>query len=73
MYRVYDSERKCWIRDKVYMTPEEEVLTYNHSVFGLIKLSSRTDSIVFHRDIELYDKNNVLQILPCSISILIDQ
>ena len=60
-YRVYDTEQKCWLYDKVYLTPKDELLTYNHSILGWVKLSSISqDRYVYHRDIGLYDKNGTL-------------
>ncbi len=60
MFRVYNNEKKRWIRDKVCMTPEGELLAYNHSILGWVKLSSASQDNVYHRDIGLYDKNNIL-------------
>ncbi len=61
-YRVYDTKEKRWIKNKVYLTPDGELYIINQSVLGWTKLSHvlSGDRYVYHIDIDLYDKNDVL-------------
>lgn len=61
-YRVYDVERKEWVKDNIYLTPDDGLFKIKQSVFGLIKvpLELSLDRYIYHRDIGLYDKNGVL-------------
>lgn len=60
-YRVYDTKEKCWIKNKVYLTPDGELYIINQSVFGWIKLplALSQDRYVYHKAIDLWDKKNV--------------
>lgn len=62
LYRVYDTEKKHWVKDNVYLNPDGELFLIKRSVFGWCKvpLSLSQDRYVYHNDIELYDKNNEL-------------
>lgn len=59
MYRVFDTKRRKWITEKVYLTPDEEVYIEKKSIFGLKKLVSDS-RYVYHRDINMLDKNEML-------------
>lgn len=58
-YRVYDTEEKRWIDNKIYLTPDGELYIMNQSVLGWTKLSPELsqDRYVYHRAINLWDKN----------------
>lgn len=58
-YRVYDTEEKRWIDNKIYLTPDGELYIINRSVLGWTKLSPELsqDRYVYHRAINLWDKN----------------
>ena len=59
-YRVYDTEKKCWVKDNIYLSPNDELFRIKRSVFGRIKkpILLTQDRYVYHNDIELCDKNN---------------
>lgn len=61
-YRVYDTEKKKWIKDNVYLNPNGELFLIKKSMFGMVKvpLALSQDRYVYHEDIELYDKENNL-------------
>lgn len=58
-YRVYDTEEKRWIDNRTYLTPDGKLYIMNQSVLGWTKLSSELshDRYVYHRAINLWDKN----------------
>ena len=62
LYRVYDREKKNWIKNNVYMTPDGELYKIKSSLFGWSKvpLTLDGDRYVCHRAIDLYDKNQEL-------------
>lgn len=62
MYRVYDNKLKKWLKEDVYLTPNDELVKIKQSAFGLVKvpLVLSQDRYVFHRDINLYDKDSNL-------------
>lgn len=59
-FRVYDNEEKKWIKENVYLNPDGELFLIKQSLFGMIKvpLALSQDRYTYHRDIDLYDKNN---------------
>ena len=61
-YRVYDLEQKCWASDNIYLNQNDELFLIKQSLFGMIKvpLELSHDKYVYHKDINLYDKNNRL-------------
>lgn len=61
-YRVYDTEKKQWVRDNIYLSPEDELFLIKKSIFGMVKipLALDTDRYICHKDINLYDKNETL-------------
>lgn len=58
-YRVYDTQEKQWIYNKVYMKPNGELYVINQSVLGWTKmpLALSQDRYVYHKAIDLWDKN----------------
>lgn len=62
MYRVYDTEEKKWIKDNVYLSSDGELFLIKQSLFGMTKvpLVLSQDRYIYHEDIGLYDKENVL-------------
>lgn len=61
-FRVYDTDKKKWIKENIYLSPNEELFLIKPGLFGTIKvpLALDTDRYVFHKDINLYDKKNRL-------------
>lgn len=62
MFRVYDNERKEWLKKNIYLSPDGELFLIKQSLFGMVKvpLALSPDRYIYHRDINLYDKENVL-------------
>ena len=61
MYRVYDNKEKKWVREGIYLSPNNDLSTSKKALFGAEKLSLASEHrYTYHRDIELYDKNNNL-------------
>ena len=60
-YRVYDNEKKCWVKDDIYLNPNGELFLVKRSAFGLIKLplALSQERYMYHRAIDLWDKNDV--------------
>lgn len=58
-YRVYDTKEKKWVWNKVYLTPSGELYIINQSVLGWTKmpLALSQDRYVYHKAIDLWDKN----------------
>lgn len=61
-YRVFDNERKEWVKKNVYLTPNDELFLIKQSLFGMIKVPLALDAnrYIYHKDINLYDKNGIL-------------
>ena len=59
MFRVYDNVEKCWIKDDIYLSPNDELFKIKQSLFGMVKVPLALDSerYIYHRDISLQDKN----------------
>lgn len=62
MFRVYDTEKKQWLKNNVYLSPDGELFLIKQSLFGMVKvpLILSPDRYICHKDIILYDKENVL-------------
>ena len=60
MLRVYDNEQKQWVKDDIYLNTNDELFLIKKSLFGMTKIPLDSDTYVWHKDIDLYDKNNVL-------------
>lgn len=59
-YRVYDTEEKKWVDNETYLTPDGKLYAMNQSVFGRTKLYELPqERYVYHRGIDLWDKENV--------------
>lgn len=59
-YRVYDNERKEWIRDNIYMNVDEDLFKIKQSLFGMTKIPLDAERYIYHKDIGLYDKDSKL-------------
>ena len=60
-YRVYDNEQKEWVKDNVYLSPNDELFRITKSALGMVKiLALDADRYIYHKDINLYDKDEVL-------------
>ena len=59
MFRVYDIEKKKWIKDNIYLNSDGELFLIKRSIFGWIKrlIALSADKYIYHRTIDLYDKN----------------
>lgn len=62
MFRVYDTEKKCWIKDDVYLSLSGELFKIKQSLFGMVKIPMALDSdrYICYKSIGLYDKENTL-------------
>ena len=62
MFRVYDTHKKEWVKDKIYMSPDGDLYILKTSIFSGAKLELLPDDdrYICHKDIELYDKENKL-------------
>lgn len=60
-YRVYDTKKKCWVKDNVYLAPDGELFMIKRMLFGLIKRLPilSPDRYIYHRNINLQDKNSL--------------
>lgn len=57
-FRVYDNEKKTWLRDNVYLNPNGELFLIKQAIFGMAKVPLALDSerYIYHEDIGLTDK-----------------
>lgn len=63
MYRIYNYEKKRWVKDDIYLSPDpySDLYVLKKSMFGKEKLVPVSDdNYIIHRDIELYDKDGIL-------------
>lgn len=61
MFRVYDNKLKKWVKNDICLRPDGELMLIKRSMFGSVKLTLLSSSrYVYHRDIDLYDKAEVL-------------
>lgn len=60
-YRVYDNEKKEWVKDNIYLSPDGELFLIKRSTFGWTKLplALSQERYVYHKAIDLWDKNDV--------------
>lgn len=58
MYRVYDFEKRKWIKDNVYLNPNGELFLVKRSAFSWIKvpLALSPERYVYHKAIDLQDR-----------------
>lgn len=61
MFRVYDNERKEWVKDNIYLNPNGELFLIKRSAFGWTKLplALSQERYTYHKAIDLWDKKNV--------------
>ena len=62
MYRVYDNDKKVWLKDNIYLSPNNELFKIKKSVLGMVKtlLILSQDRYIYHQDTMLNDKNDTL-------------
>lgn len=62
MFRVYNNNEGKWIKKNIYLNPNGELFLIKQSLFGMVKvpLALSPDIYTYHRDINLYDKNQNL-------------
>lgn len=56
-FRVYDTEKKTWLKDNIYLNPDGDLFKIKQSLFGMVKVPLALDAYryVYHRDIGLVD------------------
>lgn len=61
MYRVRDLEKDCWVKDNIYLSPNpfSELYTFKGVLKNKFTLLPN-DKYVIHKEIGLYDKNEIL-------------
>ncbi len=35
MYRVFDKKEKCWVKDGIYLSPNNDLSTSKKAIFGI--------------------------------------
>lgn len=63
MYRVYSIDEKKWIRENICLSPypHSDLYLLKKGIFGRYKLKLvSNEKYTIHKDIGLYDKNDVL-------------
>ena len=61
MHRIYDNKEKKWVREGIYLSPNNDLYILKKSLFGIEKLHLISEHrYTYHRDIELNDMNNRL-------------
>lgn len=57
-YRVYDTEKKEWIKDNIYMNCDGELFKIKQNLFGMVKIPLALDSerYIWHESTYLIDK-----------------
>lgn len=59
-YRVYDKKRKRWVEDKIFLTPNGDLMKSDKSILGWTKPTFVSENrYVYQKAIDLYDKNGV--------------
>lgn len=60
-YRVYDTEKKVWLKDNICLAPNDELFLIKKAVFGKSKTIEPLshERYVCHKAIDLWDKNKV--------------
>lgn len=59
-FRVYDNEKKEWLKDNIYMSPDETLFKIKQGLLGMTKIPLDAERYIHHKDIGLYDKNSKL-------------
>lgn len=59
MFRVYDNKERKWIKKNVYLSHNGDLYMIKQSLFGMVKIPLALDAnrYIYHRDINLYDKD----------------
>lgn len=61
-FRIFDKQKKRWLKHGIYLAPNEELYILEKTVFKkkekLVPVSD--ERYIYHRDIGLTDKNDVL-------------
>ena len=58
MFRVYDNVENCWVKDGIYLSPNDDLFKSKKALFGTEKLSLVSDiRYTWQRDTGLTDKN----------------
>ena len=75
MFRVFDTEKKQWIKDEIYLAPNGDLYMIKQSIFGLVKkpIILSPDRYVYHHDIGLYDKNKELMYVGDFVEAQVDE
>ena len=60
MFRVYDTEKSKWMKNVYMSTNGDLYLLKNNKFFNNLKFLPDDDRYICHKDIALYDKDNVL-------------
>lgn len=62
VFRVRDTLKGCWVTDNIYLSPKDELFKIKQSLFGMVKvpLALDADRYIYHKDINLYDKDGKL-------------
>ena len=60
-FRVYDNEQKKWVKDNIYLSPDDNLFLIKQSMFGMVKvpLALDSDRYIYHKNIDLIDKNGI--------------
>ena len=60
-FRVYDNEQKKWVKDNIYLSPDDNLFLIKQSMFGMVKvpLALDSDRYICHKNIDLIDKNGI--------------
>lgn len=59
MFRVYDTEKKEWLKSNIYLNPNGELFLIKQALFGMVKVPLALDAnrYIYHKAIDLWDKN----------------
>lgn len=61
MFRVYDNKEQKWVKDDIYLNPNDELFMVKKSLLGSQTLNLLSQyQYIFHKDIGICDKNNNL-------------
>lgn len=60
VYRVYNTEKKQWVKDNIYLNVDGELFLIKKSVLGMVRvpLALSADKYIYHKNIGLADKEN---------------
>lgn len=60
MYRVYDKQNKKWVKEDVYLSPNESLFMSTRVSFGRYKMFMESGLYTYQYDIGAYDKESRL-------------